>query len=92
MPVFLLVGVVVWLLSIIYFGFVATILWSWFIVPFGITPINLAWAIGLACLFGLGKGVPRPSVNDESIFSELLMPFISTTLLLIIGYFAHISM
>lgn len=83
-----LVGFLVWMLSIIYIGFSATILWSWFIVPFGITPINLAWAVGLACLFGLGRGIPRSSEDN----SELLMPYISTTLLLIIGYVSHIFM
>lgn len=87
-----LVGFLVWMLSIIYFGFSATILWSWFIVPFGITPINLAWAVGLACLFGLGKGIPRSSEDNERLYSELLTPYINTTLLLIIGYIAHIFM
>ncbi|EML1933748.1 MULTISPECIES: hypothetical protein [Serratia] len=87
-----LVGFLVWMLSIIYIGFSATILWSWFIVPFGITPINLAWAVGLACLFGLGRGIPRSSEDNDKLFSELLMPYISTTLLLIIGYISHIFM
>ncbi len=34
-------------------GFVLSVLWLWFIVPLGVSPIGIAWGIGLSILVGL---------------------------------------
>lgn len=85
-------GFAVWLVSVLYAGFAITMLWSWFIVPFGVMHITFPWAIGLSCLAGMFKGIPASSGNDESAFSELLKPYIVITLSLIVGYIAHLFM
>ena len=45
-------------------GFVIATLWGWFVVPFGVAPIGIAWAIGLAALVGTVKPV-RLTMQDE---------------------------
>lgn len=82
----------IWFFSLLYAGVVLKLLWSWFVVPFGIMPITVAWAIGLSCIVELAKGVPA-SFNDleaDSVIYELLKPYIAITLFLIIGFIAHL--
>ncbi len=86
---------VVRIISILYSGFAISLLWSWFVVPLGVAPINTAWAIGLSCIAGTIKGFPEPTASREDGFTayfDLLNPFLATTLLLIVGFVTHFFM
>ncbi|HDF2366269.1 TPA: hypothetical protein PC505_003928 [Morganella morganii] len=83
----ILLGLGVWVFSLFYSSYVITLLWSWFIVPFGIGNITIPWAIGLCCLASMGRGIPAQ--NKDSIWHDLIMPIVATTLFLIIGFFAQ---
>ena len=47
-------GVLAFLLCIVFSGFVTTELWLWFVVPLGAPAINIAHALGLRMLLHLG--------------------------------------
>jgi hypothetical protein len=38
-------------------GFVIKLLWTWFLVPFGLPQIGIAWAIGLSSVASLFVGI-----------------------------------
>lgn len=46
-------GLAASVLSSILRGYVLSILWGWFVVPFGVPPISVAWAIGISVLVTL---------------------------------------
>lgn len=71
-------------------GWVLSYLWAWFLVPLGVRPLGVAWAIGLAVLVGLLTNHHVP-VKDQKIDSyELLAGQIVRPLLaLLVGYIAH---
>lgn len=84
----------IWIISVLYAGLTLTFLWSWFVVPLGVMPINMAWAIGLSCIVGLAKGVPaslKIYETDPSIL-EMFKPYLGITLFLVFGYIAHLFM
>lgn len=83
----IILGLGIWILNILYGGFVLTLLWSWFIVPFGVVNITIPWAIGLTCVASMFVGIKYS--KGESALAELLMPIVATTFLLGIGFFAH---
>ena len=86
----LIAGLFIWFLRIIYDGFALTILWEWFIVPFGVTSISIPWAIGITCTLGLLKiyGI-NTTDNKENGEWGLLTGFIATTIIIAIGYVSH---
>ncbi len=46
-------------------GFVLSILWGWFVVPFGVPPIGIAWAIGLSLMVGMVARDSAPKKTDD---------------------------
>ncbi|HCD7579466.1 TPA: hypothetical protein ND475_003575 [Escherichia coli] len=83
------------IISILYSAFAVSMLWSWFIVPFGVVPINTAWAIGLACIAVTIQGFPEPKAsreNDFAAYYDLSKPFLATGLALLVGFVAHLFM
>jgi len=82
---------VLWFVAFIYSAFSLTLLWSWFMVPFGLPGITFPWAIGLCCIIGLIKGVPA-SDKDGSILSLAIKDFALVSLALVIGFIAHTFM
>lgn len=86
----ILLLVVTYFSIFIYEAYSLTLLWSWFVVPFGITDITVPWAIGLCCLISLLKGVSHLN-NDENRNSWPLAAksIVLVTLVLVIGAIAH---
>ena len=79
-----------WLISFVYSGFAIYLLWGWFLVPFGIMPISLPWAIGLYCLAALFREAHyKPLDKTENPFFTLLMINICTTGYIVVGYVAQ---
>lgn len=90
MPVFLSIflPIALWFVGVIYGAYSLTLLWSWFMVPFGVQNITLAWAIGLLYLAGLFKGVPS-SDNKDKVWLLLVKNFALITLAIVVGFIAH---
>lgn len=64
-------------------GWVLTFLWGWFVVPFGVPQIGIAWSIGLAGLVGMmmPNNMARPGEKVER--SEALAKFVEVYALLV---------
>ncbi len=83
-------GFLFWLISLVYSSFAFYLVWGWFVVPFGIMPISLPWALGLCCLAGLLRGGNFKAFDrNENPFFSLLMINVGTTGYIVIGYIAH---
>lgn len=82
-------------LSAVINGYVLTILWTWFVVPFGISPINIPWAVGLCLILSLlTHQIPATDYAKEqqsigtrigTAVGDLCAPFI----VLLFGYTVH---
>jgi len=71
-------------------GFVASILWRWFVVPLGAVPITIPWAIGLSVLVGMFKVVKsddkKESADEKA--QKFLFLFVNPLAALGIGWIA----
>lgn len=75
----------------IYGGFVLYILWGWFVVPLGVPPIGIAWAIGISAVSALLVPTPPSPTEDqrtEHLAGVLAKPLIA----LAIGWVAKSAM
>lgn len=45
-------------------GWVLSVLWRWFITPFGVQPIGVAWCIGISLLVGMFRSTSSPDNPD----------------------------
>lgn len=75
--------------AVLFNGFVLLRLWAWFVVPFGLPPLSLPWAIGLCIIVSLAKGWPESVDGAESPWFTLFKPYVSSTLFLALGWFVH---
>jgi hypothetical protein len=50
----------------IYGGFCLWVLWGWFMVPLGLPPIGIAWAIGLSTIFAMVAPTPAPAPEGKA--------------------------
>lgn len=58
-------------------GYVLSIVWSWFMVPFGLPQISIPWAIGVSVTASLVMPTPRgKQTNWETWFALLLKPLL----------------
>lgn len=80
-------GILCWVGLMLYSGWALTLLWSWFITPFGVVPINIPWGIGLMCVGALFKGI---NLSDEDIppWLSVLLGAAWVTIVLAIGFVA----
>lgn len=89
---FLAVGAAMLIGSVLYIGysgFVLFYMWAWFMVPFGVKPITLPFAIVLCTIISGIKGWPANFEDGKSVWFTLLKPYIYVTLFLVLGYIAH---
>lgn len=93
---FVFIGItLVMVLSLLWSGFVASVLWNWFITPLGVMPLTYWHAIGLMCLAAaLGfVSLNTPESYDKSFFESLKSVVMKTfgfqILLLVIGWCVH---
>lgn len=76
-------------------GWILSILWGWFVVPFGLPQIGIAWAIGLATVVSAitptptgesgGKTKTAKEQLGEVISNFLFLPL----LILLFGWIVH---
>lgn len=89
--VMFLTGLAVWLLSVLFCGYTFVHLWQWFVVPLGVVPVTLPWALGLSLFVSLAKGWPEGGEN-EKVAVTLLKPFAVYAAALLLGYVFHLYM
>lgn len=85
--------VILWAVPVVLWqAYVSTILWGWFVVPFGLPVLSMAWAVGLSCLLTAMKPNPYvPSKKDSGIGEAafcLLCPILNPAVGLLIGWIA----
>lgn len=78
-------------IATIWRGYVITLLWRWFLCPFGIKPISIAHAIGLSIIFTMDVYQHRKMQKDELTEGKYLS-FILPAMLLFFGWIAHLFM
>lgn len=84
-----ILGFLCWVGVLVYSGWALTLLWSWFITPFGVASITVPWGIGLMCVGTLFKGV-RLQDEDDSPWKDILLGAAWVTITLIIGFVASL--
>lgn len=71
-------------------GWVLSILWAWFLVPMGLPPISIPYAIGISLVFGmLAKDSYSKSDDDdtrEDTIKRLVGIYVAPLLILFIGW------
>ena len=72
-------------------AFVLTVLWHWFIVPFGIQPIDMGWALGLMSIASL-LTVKTISTSDDDFGPNAAANFFHINLVFAVGFIAHLFM
>lgn len=78
--------------AVLFRGWVLSILWAWFAVPFGLPPLTIPWAIGISCIMGMFSGGAHSSKSEDDNGTKALLPFILALMALGIGWVAHVSM
>ena len=83
----------------IFRGFVLQKLWLWFMIPFGLSEIGLAHALGLSVLIGLftGSGSTKKDKNSdgpdyEGLANSIGTSLLTSTLVLLMGWIFHCFM
>lgn len=81
-------------LSAWYASFVVSGLWGWFIVPFGVVPLDKAWSLGLLAIAGIlcKSHHPDKDTSVESIFNAFLFTILKISLFGGMGFVAHLLM
>jgi hypothetical protein len=69
-------------------GYAIWVLWSWFIVPFGVQQISIAWAIGLSSLTQLMVPAATPDSSKREWWFPLLVGLVRPGFALLFGYVA----
>jgi hypothetical protein len=78
-------------------GFVASILWGWFVVPLGVPTISYLHAVGLGLVVGIYKNAPaaqqQGKKSEIDAMGEMLgHAFVTPALMLVIGWFIKLLM
>jgi membrane protein implicated in regulation of membrane protease activity len=92
-------GLMLVVLNVIYSGWVLSLLWLWFIVPLGVASINVPWAIGLLLIVRLlpVRNFPRFDDEKNQVKDEFIKSLsrnkdisISITIILLSGYISNL--
>jgi hypothetical protein len=68
-------------------GWALQALWGWFVVPFGLPELPLAWAVGLALLVGLQTNHHTPAKGVEIDWPQAFAQiFLRPILAVLIGW------
>jgi hypothetical protein len=70
-------------------GFVLSILWGWFIVPLGVNPIGMAWAIGISGITTLLTYQFDTKREDAKWGKGMVFAFIMPLITLGVCWIAH---
>ena len=83
----LILGVAIGLLN----AWGITLLWKWYVVPFGIIQIGIVHAYGLGLIYSIFKGYKKPE-NDEIDWTSIIASPVYCWLLVFFGYLAQFFM
>ena len=70
-------------------GFVLSYLWTWFLVPFGLPEIGVAWAIGLSMIVAYLTHEGAYTGPADEAWGKFAGSLFSPFLLLLFGYIVH---
>lgn len=70
-------------------GFVLSYLWTWFLVPFGLPEIGVAWAIGISMIIGYLTHEGTYTGPADEAWGKFAGHIFSPFLLLLFGYIVH---
>lgn len=76
------------ILSAVWSGYVLTVLWGWFIVPFGLPALSISWAFGLILVVSLLRSPARKPREDET-WHVLACYTLGPLFALLFGWIAH---
>lgn len=76
-------------------GFALAILWRWFMVPFGLPALGIAWSIGVGLTLSYLLGIQ--SKNDAEPAKDMFAALVAATFtmvatpagILLVGYIVH---
>lgn len=69
-------------------GYVLSIMWAWFLVPLGMTPISVSLAIGFALIVGF-LTVNNQKKEHDGVVDSLASSIATPLVFLIIGWIVH---
>ena len=84
--------------SALFNGWVLSVMWKWFIVPFGVADIDIAWAIGISLILSFLKGgYSSWEKNNKDkvsyiLLSGLYVAFVPGLIILGLGYIVQLFM
>ncbi|RZK44060.1 MAG: hypothetical protein EOO61_04505 [Hymenobacter sp.] len=76
----------------VYRGWILAILWAWFIVPLGVVPVTIPWAIGIMFVVGLitpGVDATKPERTTDETIAVVLGKLLAPLVLLGAGAIVH---
>lgn len=79
-------------------GWVLSVMWGWFVVPFGVPPIGIAWAIGISLVVGYmtyqSDAVVKTDDEDrvQTVVNLVALAVLRPLLALAIGAIVHAFM
>lgn len=81
--------------GLLFNGWVLSVLWEWFVTPFGVRDIGVLWACGLVLL--AATVIPGSKASDvmkesdgETIMNYVFGTFLVPLLCLVLGWFVHL--
>ena len=81
------------IMLIIFEGLLFTILWGWFIVPLGVTDINVAHGIGLITMLSLFRvNLSHEKKDNKNLAIQLGSALIVMLIFMLIAFIAHLCM
>ena len=84
-------AIFLWLIALIEAAFVLSVFWHWFIVPFGLPPIDIGWALGLMTMVSLVTESNQER-DDAHPIKPLVVMLVKVNLVFLIGFVAHLFM
>ena len=80
-------GTALFVVAVIFEGFVLSILWKWFVVPvFGAPVLTITYAIGLALIVGMLTAKARKQEHAPELVEVLSQGLVTPLVFLVIGW------
>lgn len=71
-------------------GITVKYLWGWFIVPLGVRPVGILWALGISIL--VGRLTYSGPASKDSFGMQIAASLGANGLMLLLGYIYHLYM
>lgn len=80
-------------LVLVFYGFVLSVLWGWFIVPLGIASITVPQAVGIAAVVNLFRFAMESKLHENLNYKQkLALAVVAPAMLLLFGYIVTLFM